>query len=595
MRTTVLAVLAIAIGASGCKRADGDGSPAETAGPMVLTRGASATVTIGSAGGVVTVGDFTLEVPPGALAADEDLTVTQLEGTAEAWLLEPSGLVFAEPAIATFPHDSDGAEAQIPIYALTTEGDAAALWGAPVDLAGTARVPIPHFSMLFLAFEVPPPGLHVDAWLPGGPVDPLTAPPATPRTGSHASGEPFVMKLQVGVDGPLAGKARFRLWSPDLPREVYASGATSVSLDFVADEVMVQDFDATRSGPVRLVAASSLDDVDTVAPQEVVGREATFACEESGEGRSAIQAMVSLSPARFGAPGRDAFFQVSSVSFVIDGNPVEVELETDLVLAPALVYAPTCRTDRALLIQALQADVLTAGFETALGQDGLVAYVEAEQLLGCVWNSPETDCREPRENERLQVGVDPLLRLDPTSANRLLNETFPCGATGDKLVICAAGANATAQDYVYLATVTGDPIDTADPTGLYQYGFVFDADGDTANNYQGSPAYPGDFWIGSDTWYELTYAPGVGYQVRVRDVRLGYADVTSAARFVVQGRELALLVPRAELGANPSARISAFRHEGDWGLEGGPWSADYLPPLGQMVPVGGTGPIVLTR
>lgn len=49
---------------------------------------------------------------------------------------------------------------------------------------------------------------------------------------------------------------------------------------------------------------------------------------------------------------------------------------------------------------------------------------------------------------------------------------------------------------------------------------------------------------------------------------------------VIAGRELAAFIPRSELnGSAPGFRVSNFRHEGDYGLQGGPWDAAYYPAL----------------
>ncbi len=79
----------------------------------------TATQTIGSGGGSITStdGKLTLAVPPGALSADEDISVTlvsdtqlpaslaNLGGATTAYALEPSGLQFATPAEVTFTID----------------------------------------------------------------------------------------------------------------------------------------------------------------------------------------------------------------------------------------------------------------------------------------------------------------------------------------------------------------------------------------------------------------------------------------------------------------------------------------------------------
>lgn len=83
--------------------------------------------------------------------------------------------------------------------------------------------------------------------------------------------------------------------------------------------------------------------------------------------------------------------------------------------------------------------------------------------------------------------------------------------------------------------------------------------------------------------------------MKATDVRAGFAEVPTGARFVVQGRELAFLVPRAELdGPAPSYRATSFWHEGDWGAGGSPWSGDYVPDLDEpLFVVDDADPIVV--
>ncbi len=45
---------------------------------------------------------------------------------------------------------------------------------------------------------------------------------------------------------------------------------------------------------------------------------------------------------------------------------------------------------------------------------------------------------------------------------------------------------------VHATVEAGIPM--SDPTNFYEYAFVFDADGDTTNNYQPAPAFPNDFF-----------------------------------------------------------------------------------------------------
>jgi hypothetical protein len=121
---------------------DDDTTPTET----------TVEVTIGAAGGTLTLGELTLEVPPGALAEDTVLTAVPLasppdpQGVVSAWDLGPDGLVFLVPATL----GADGAPAP------ATDERATVSWydvvaGAWVDLPTTdtgagLSAPVAHFT-----------------------------------------------------------------------------------------------------------------------------------------------------------------------------------------------------------------------------------------------------------------------------------------------------------------------------------------------------------------------------------------------------------------------------------------------------------------
>ena len=203
-------------------------------------------------------------------------------------------------------------------------------------------------------------------------------------------------------------------------------------------------------------------------------------------------------------------------------------------------------------------------------------YKDVEDQL-CTPLSDCSECRAPEAAQSLVKVLDPLLQMSPAATDRVMSRVFPCGQGETGFTVCSTGY-APPGDWIWLQTTFAAPIPLEDATGIYQLAWVFDADGDPANDYQASAEYPMDFFDGSDKWYELLYEPGDGWSVRVRDVRQGFADVPTNARFVIAGAELAIFIPRAELdGAAPTFRTTAFRHEGDYGMNGGPWSGDYWP------------------
>jgi len=202
---------------------------------------------------------------------------------------------------------------------------------------------------------------------------------------------------------------------------------------------------------------------------------------------------------------------------------------------------------------------------------------------------------EPEPAQRMTNLLDPLLDLSPAAAQRLFGSVFPCGAGPAGRTICASSQPAPAGRYVFLIVKFEGDIPLNDPTRLYQYAFVFDADGRTNNNFQPSPQFPNDFFAFTDKWYELNYSPQAGWRARVRDVRRRLAEVPSNARFVIAGRELAVFIPVSEFDIPvPTFRATAFCHTGDFGLQGGPWSGDYFPPVnGPLLPVAGSDSVIV--
>jgi hypothetical protein len=65
---------------------------------------ATATQTIGSAGGVITVGPHTLSIPPGALGAPVTITATAPSGNVNRIQFQPEGLVFQRSAALTMSY-----------------------------------------------------------------------------------------------------------------------------------------------------------------------------------------------------------------------------------------------------------------------------------------------------------------------------------------------------------------------------------------------------------------------------------------------------------------------------------------------------------
>lgn len=188
-------------------------------------------------------------------------------------------------------------------------------------------------------------------------------------------------------------------------------------------------------------------------------------------------------------------------------------------------------------------------------------------------------CERPQPEQRIEGVLDPIVRLSSAAATRVLGGAYACSGGTFGKTLCAPNASAAAGDYVMLVAQFGADVPLAGSRFL-QYAFVFDSDGDTGNNWEPLAAYPKDFFQGADLWYEATFAPSTGWAMKVRDVRQGLAEVPSGARIVFRGRQMAILIPRSELDIDrPGFRVTAFAHDGDYGLRGGAYSADYFPGL----------------
>ena len=137
------------------------------------------------------------------------------------------------------------------------------------------------------------------------------------------------------------------------------------------------------------------------------------------------------------------------------------------------------------------------------------------------------------------------------------------------------------DNYVVLFNIMHEDIPVADPVNFFQFGFVFDRDGNTANNYQASAAYPNDFFQDTDFWIVASYDPTYGWGMDVMDAaNNSVTDIESNARMIIMGNTLILFVPRSEFSANTIGyRMSAYKHQGDWGINSGIWDGDVQPPI----------------
>lgn len=104
----------------------------------------------------------------------------------------------------------------------------------------------------------------------------------------------------------------------------------------------------------------------------------------------------------------------------------------------------------------------------------------------------------------------------------------------------------------------------------YQYGFVFDADGNTTNNYAAPSSFPMDLFDNTDVWFEAKLdATSMAWSFSSTLARNGsLASQQTAARTIINGNSMIFVVPGSEFEVSvPGYRVTAFRHRGDFGID----------------------------
>jgi hypothetical protein len=161
---------------------------------------------------------------------------------------------------------------------------------------------------------------------------------------------------------------------------------------------------------------------------------------------------------------------------------------------------------------------------------------------------------------------------------------YPCGLHAQGRTLCqGTGRTLGAGEYIITFGVMNGDFPVTDPTRSFEYGFVFDADGNPANNFVADPNFPNDFFQGTDRWYTFGRSPSQNWGLGARTAVNGNIQpVATGARVVMIGRTSILVVPRSEFGVpDPAVRFTAFGHSGFFGLDGGPWSGDVQRPVDQ--------------
>jgi len=170
-----------------------------------------------------------------------------------------------------------------------------------------------------------------------------------------------------------------------------------------------------------------------------------------------------------------------------------------------------------------------------------------------------------------------------------LDEVFPCGQSENGFTLCPENVQEPMDgDHIIAYAMFRDMVALDDPQLHYQFGFVFDGDGNPNNNWVADPQFPGDTFQGTDQWYVATYSPINGWFMEVIDARNNIRrNKPSAARITFKDNLMALVVPAEEFAVPfPGYRVTSYAHHGDWG-QNQQWSGDLHPAVGEplLVPV----------
>ncbi len=184
-------------------------------------------------------------------------------------------------------------------------------------------------------------------------------------------------------------------------------------------------------------------------------------------------------------------------------------------------------------------------------------------------------------NQNLLLFVSPCIVDD---ADRAVERgvPFPCGAIAGGYVVCPVDQAADVSGPHFVLSMGLDAaVPISDPVNSYQYGFVFDVDGNPNNNYVPAPQFPEDFFQGTDRWYFVTYSPAAGWELfAVNATTPGTPQrILTDSKVVILGNVLMLIVPTGEFPiAAPPFRVTSFRHTGNFGVNGN-FDVSYHPGL----------------
>jgi hypothetical protein len=270
---------------------------------------------------------------------------------------------------------------------------------------------------------------------------------------------------------------------------------------------------------------------------------------------------------------RSRMYDVNQISGYTDPQIAAGSAKTKPVQPPPPPVPPACQPQPpsgcsadvdpkvAALDSGVQQVLGTSEFSASICASGLPLEVEGP----IVYSTGQTS--------GISIGPVDFVVVVALQSTTVIDVPPPCDAEVDGVLLCA-DPNVSIPESTILAAVRFAE-GGQDPTKFYQYAVVLDRNDDDSDDYSGSKAYPADFFIGSDIWYEVLYTPSDGWSLQVTDASNGkFTSMSSAARAIVTDDQLLFLIPGAEI-ETPDAeyRMTAFEHEGDYGAQS-PWSGD---------------------
>jgi hypothetical protein len=473
-----------------------------------------------------TDGALTLEIPPGALVEDTDISIREVDpddlpdefavvGEGMAYELEPDGLTFTEPVAVSLSLDpssletanGEGYDAYVLFSWSETNGletlDELVLEISPSEGEATLQGELDHFSLL-----------------------------------QRSKAGVTVALDEVDREQPVGAQFTARLY---------------VQNTAAAEDPVVTDIHGSfhAYGNVELVGSGEFSDSstrDSIAP--AYQENGNFACKATpGTGSYGVQVHA---VSTWGAEGLRTS---KSVSIVLDSvvecvapppeTPAPVSEGKDVVenMLLSMGYTPEQVTQLRI---ARVLDPKGDWIYSILG----VTPGEARAWIDLMWT----------------LGI--LSETDSPALQFWFNQSlFECGAMVDgQLTVCSitAGDFPEGNMFIFAAVLDGEiPLD--DPDTYYSYSVVMDGDGDTSNNFEYMLPYNWDYFQRTDQWYQLNWDPMQGqWLVTLTIVRGGMpAAQHTDARAVIAGDAVVFFIPSSEvLAERPAYRITSFGHDG---------------------------------